>query len=221
MIIEKGKIYDFKKEFWAALNIKKNQWETRKEDLLEWISNFYDYEIYYDRPIRIFIKDIYGTYQPLPRKNLATMAQKKEDYKNFTIAALGTEFKPNSKAKVSREAIASFGRERYGHDNTEGVARRFVGPVFNEYGECNNIRRWVWYSTYEPLDAQTLECWRHIMAEEHISEEEAANAFYRQEQGEDISKEKGYFKKARDRFKEEFGEAPILVADWRLKKGAQ
>ena len=31
------------------------------------------------------------------------------------------------------------------------------------------------------------------MSEESISETEAANAFYKQEQGEDISKEKGYF----------------------------
>lgn len=55
------------------------------------------------------------------------------------------------------------------------------------------------------------------MAEEHISEQEAANAFYRQEQGEDISKEKGYYKKARTRLKEEFGMNAVLVSDWRLK----
>jgi hypothetical protein len=28
--------------------------------------------------------------------------QKKEDYKNFAIAALGTEFKPNSKRRVAK-----------------------------------------------------------------------------------------------------------------------
>lgn len=95
-----------------------------------------------------------------------------------------------------------------------------MGPAFDKYGECNNVRRWVWYSTYEPLDDKILERWRAIMSEEHISEQEAANAFYRQEQGEDVSKEKGYFKKARDRFLEEFGDFAILVSDWRLKKGA-
>ena len=63
----------------------------------------------------------------------------------------------------------------------------------------------MWYSSYEPLDAAALEKWRQIMAEESISEQEAANAFYRQEQGEDISKERGYFAKARERLKEEFG----------------
>ena len=220
MQIEKGQIYDFKKEFWLLTGIKKNQWESRREELLEHIGNFYDYELLDGRPIRIKINEIYGTYQPLPRKNLISMAQKQEDYKMFTIAALGTEFKPNSKAKTTREALSAFGREKYGHDNVQGVSKRYVGPVFDEYGESNGIRRWVWYETYEPLDQQTLERWRQIMFEEHISESEAANAFYRQEQGEDISKEKSYFAAARARFKAEFGSCPILVSDWRLKKGA-
>lgn len=75
----------------------------------------------------------------------------------------------------------------------------------------------MWYPSYEPLSEKELERWRLIMAEEHISEQEAANAFYRQEQGEDISKEKGYYKKARARLKEEFGMNAVLVSDWRLK----
>lgn len=218
MVIEKGNIYNFKEEFWSALGISKNSWERRKDDLLEWLANFYDYELLEGRPIRIYIKEIYGKYKPLPRKVSELMEQKKQDYTNFAIASLGTEFKPNSKAKVVREAIYSFGEEKYGHTNAEAVSRRYVGPVFNEYGECNNMKHWVWYSTYEPLDAQSLERWRLVLSEEHISEQEAANAFYRQEHGEDISKEKQYFQNARKRLKKEFGDYAILVSDWRLKK---
>jgi hypothetical protein len=59
------------------------------------------------------------------------------------------------------------------------------------------------------------------MEEEHISEQEAANAFYRHADGEDVSEEIGYFKKARDRFINEFGEFAVLVPNWRLKKGAE
>lgn len=203
------------------LAIGRRAWLERKEDLLAWLTNFYDYELIEGRPIRIHIKEVYGEYRTLPRKGANMMQQKKEDYKNFAIASLGTEYKPNSKAKTSREAISTFGYEKYGHTNVQAVSKRYVGPVFDEYGESNGVRRWVWYESYEPLDAQTLERWRAIMAEEHISEQEAANAFYRQEQGEDISKEKGYFTNARERFKAEYGSCPILVADWRLKKGAQ
>ena len=218
-MITKNTIYNFKDEFCSELGIGVRAWKNRKKDLLEWLANFYEYELLEGRPIRIHIKEIYGEYQPLPRKiNIHELTeQKKQDYTNFAIASLGTEFKPNSKVKVAREAIVSFGQEKYGHSNAEAVGRRYVGPAFNEYGECNNIKRWVWYSTYEPLDAAALERWRAIMAEEHISEKEAANAFYRHAEGEDISKEKSYFMKARMRFKEEFGDTAILISDWRLK----
>lgn len=217
-MIEIG-IYEFKTEFWPLIGIKKNQWENRKEDLLEWLTNFYDYELLEGRPLRIHIKEVYGEYQPLPRQvnNTALSEEKKQRYTAFAIASLGTEFKPNSKAKTTREALDAFGRKDYGHENVQSISKRYIGPAFDQYGETNGIRHWVWYPSYEPLSEKELECWRLIMAEEHISEQEAANAFYRQEQGEDISKEKGYYKKARTRLKEEFGMNAVLVSDWRLK----
>lgn len=217
-MIEIG-IYEFKTEFWPLIGIKKNQWENRKEDLLEWLTNFYDYELLEGRPLRIHIKEVYGEYQPLPRQvnNTALSEEKKQRYTAFAIASLGTEFKPNSKAKTTREALDAFGRKDYGHENVQSISKRYIGPAFDQYGETNGIRHWVWYPSYEPLSEKELERWRLIMAEEHISEQEAANAFYRQEQGEDISKEKGYYKKARARLKEEFGMNAVLVSDWRLK----
>ena len=221
MIKEPG-TYLLKKEFFKENHIPEKQWESRKADLLEWIACFYTFELKGSSPIMIIIHEVIGEYQPLPRKVNTKELQlaKEKDYTNFTIASLGPEFKPNSKARVAREAIWSFGAERYGHENVKYITNTFVKPVFDEYGESNGVRRWVWYETYEPLDQETLERWRQIMFEEHISESEAANAFYRQEQGEDISKEKGYFAAARARFKSEFGSCPILVSDWRLKKGA-
>lgn len=218
-MIEK-KTYNFKDEFCKELGIGVRAWKDRKEDLLAWLENFYDYEIFEGKPIRIVIHEIYGEYQPLPRKvnNTELTTQKKEDYTRFAIASLGTEFKPNSKAKTAREAIDAFGYKKYGHTNPRSVSERYIAPAFNEYGECDNKKKWVWYSTYEPLDAATLERWRIIMAEEHISEQEAANAFYRQEQGEDISAAKSYFAKAKARFRAEFGDIAILTSSWRLKQ---
>lgn len=61
-MIQKGEIYNFKEEFWKELNISKNSWENRKEDLLAWLENFYDYELLGGRPIRIHIKEVYGEY---------------------------------------------------------------------------------------------------------------------------------------------------------------
>lgn len=178
-VVEKNKVYDFKQEFWSIIHLSKYSWETRKEEVLEWLTNFFDYELYEGKPMRIYIKEIYGEYRPLPRKGLELLQQKKADYEKFAIAALGNEFKPNSKARTAREAIDAFGYDKYGHTNVRAVTNRYVGPVFDEYGECNNVKHWVWYHSYEPLDEETLARWREIMEEEHISEREAANAFYR------------------------------------------
>ena len=216
-----SKIYNMKEELFPLLNIPLNQYKARKQDLLTWLENFFDYEIMSGKPIRIKIIEVYGEYQPLPRKiSITNYEEKVKDYDTFTIASLGTEFKPNSKSKVAREAISAFGEEKYGHTSVEAVTKRFVKPAFEKYGESDGIHKWVWYSTYEELDPNTLARWRQIMSEEHISEQEAANAFYKEQQGEDISKEKGYFKNARTRFKEEFGSTPILVESWRVKKAA-
>lgn len=45
----------------------------------------------------------------------------------------------------------------------------------------------------------------------------AANAFYKQEQGQDISKEKNYYRNAGERFKEEFGETPCSSKRMEIK----
>lgn len=216
-MIEPG-IYKFKEEFWQMININHGQWTRRKNDLLQWLENFFDYELLEGKPLRIKILETYGEYQPLPRKIKETnMEQKIIDYEKFTIAALGTEFKPNSKSKVARDAIQSFGQERYGHTSQKAVAKRFIKPAFDKYGESDGIHKWVWYSTYQELDEVTLADWHNIMEEEHISEQEAANAFYKQEQGMDISKEKRYFANARARFKEKYGECPILIESWKVR----
>lgn len=141
-MIEKNKTYLLKQEFFKELNISESQYLRRKEELLSWIANFFVYDITVDeKPIKITIKEIIGEYQPLPRKKYSSeirqqqTKQKQEDYKNFTLASLGTEWKTNSKRRVAREAILSFGEEKYGHTNAAGVANHYVGPYMDKYGE--------------------------------------------------------------------------------------
>lgn len=218
--MEVGKTYRFKDEFCKELEIPVNQYTNRREELLEWLENFFDFEFVPGRPHKIRINEIIGEYQPLPSKlpNQAKLTQqKKEDYEQFTIEALGIEFKPNSKSKVAREAITEFGYERYGHTSQEAVAKRYVKEPFERYGETNNNHVWVYYSTYAPLSEDTLARWRIILKEENIAEEQAANAFYKQEQGEDISKEKKYYKNAIERFQREYGDTPVLVQEWKVR----
>lgn len=217
-MIEKG-VYKLKEEFFKTLNIPKYQWDKRKKDLLDWLENFYDYKLHEDKIITIEITEVYGEYEPMPRKVNVSMEEKIKDYEKFTIASLGTVFKPNSKIKVAEKAIDEFGYEKYHHTSKEAVAKRFVKPAFDKYGESDGVHKWVWYQTYKPLDEDTLADWRRIMREEHISELEAANAFYRQEQGEDVSKEKEYFKKARKRFSDKYHDCVVLVESWKVNMG--
>lgn len=201
--------------------IPRNQWDRRHSDLLEHLQDFMDIKE---------MKSEKGTYKyeikgkipdnipPLPRKS--QMSQKKKDYELYTIAALGTEFKPNSKSKIAREAIADFGLEKYGHESQKAVVERYVKEPFNKYGVSDGKRYWCYYNTYEIIEDDILKDWRSILSEEHIGELEAANAFYREQQGEDISKEKGYYKRALERFKEKYGSIPVLVSKWKGQKRA-
>ena len=162
-MIKINTIYKFKSEFAKELSIPANQVDRRQDELLTWLSNFFDYEFFEGCPKRILIKEIYGDYQPLPRKvpsQAVLSAEKKEKYKNFTIAALGTEFKPNSQSKVAREAIEAFGYEDYKHTNVRAVSTRYIKEPFKAYGETDNKKIWVWYSTYEKIDSGLLEEWR-------------------------------------------------------------
>lgn len=133
------------------------------------------------------------------------------------IAALGTEFKPNSKMHVARSAISDFSGEKYGHSNVVSVVRDYIKEPFDKYGENDGIKVWVYYSTYTELEPEIVEDWRRILNQHQIGEQEAANAFYRQEQGQDVSKEKEYYKAAVKEFKNKYNEIPVLVSKWRLK----
>lgn len=217
-MIQKG-TYKLLKEFFPMNNISDNTWKRRKEEFKIWLSEFCDYELTGVRPIMITIKEVYGDYEPLPRKvNVTNMEQKKKDYEEFTIKALGKNFKPNSQSKVARDAIDNFGLKKYHHTSQRAVAQRFVGPAFKEYGESDNQHIWVWYQTYEPLSIEDIKLWRDIMKSHKIAEEEAANAFYKASQGEDITKEKQYYKDALNELKNIKKDIPILVSQWKCKE---
>lgn len=199
-------------------NINKNTWSRRHDDLLEYLNDYMcikeredNGRYYYDIDQDILPQEI----PPIPRKS--NMKEKKDEYKKFTIGALGVEYKPNSKAKVARDAIDKFGCSKYGHSSVAAVVRRYVGPVMEEEGEHSNHMVWVDCFTYEILDTELVNILKQMFKDEKLSEEEMANAFIKQQQGEDISEEKSGYKKVIDRFKEEYGVIPIKVYEWKLK----
>ena len=207
-----------RKELSQLYNITKYSWDKKHDEVIAHLQDFMDITE---------IKSEKGTYKyeikgiipdsipPLLRKSESE--QKKKDYELYTIKALGTEFKPNSKSKIAREAIRDFGQDKYGHNSQKAVVERYIKEPFDKYGVSDGNKYWCYYNTYEVLEPEVLEAWRKILKEEHISEREAANAFYRQQQGGDISKEKQYYQNALDRFKAEYGSMPVLVSKWKCE----
>ena len=221
-MIEENHIYAFKKKFCKILKIPDNQAERRLSELLDWLTNYFDFEFYKGNPHRIFIKKIYGDYQPLPKKppKQDELNQlKKERYDEYTKNQFSKdEYVANSITKVSREAIGKFGNKEFGHTSVRSVANTYIKESFHKYGENNNHFIWVYYPNYKLLEPDILADWAEIRRQEKIDDSEAANAFYAQENGEDISEQKNAYKAALDRFKMKYGKIPVCVKEWRLKE---
>lgn len=148
--------YKLKEEFFKQLHISNDSYKRRKEDLFEWLKNFYDYELIDGRPIMIHIKEVYDEYEPLPRKgcNDTLTAEKEQAYAAYIESKFTDEWVYTSKMKESREAIEAFGKEKYHHINAEAVARRYVGPAMNTKCEKSLERYWVDYPSYRPLSEE-------------------------------------------------------------------
>lgn len=197
-------------------DLNKNMWQRRKEDLLEYLNEFMTItEIENNGRYSYEIDVLPDSIPPFPRKS--NKENKIQDYKKFTIAALGNEFKPNSKSKIARDAINDFGLERYGHTSTPYIVRSFVGPVMEENGEHSHDMVWVDSNTYELISDEQKSFLCSSFEEVHLSEKEMANAFVKEQQGEDISDEKSSYSKVMDRFKEKYDFRPIKVYKWKIK----
>lgn len=65
------KVYNLA-ELKNALYISKRQWEEHKEELLDWLKLYFDYEIQVKGHTYQFnIKEQYNEYKAMPRKNKA------------------------------------------------------------------------------------------------------------------------------------------------------
>ena len=71
-------------ELRKVLNIPEKQWERRKQELLEYLKLFFDYDYSYKGRVYMFnIKEQYAEYEPMPRKT-----QFKEIYNFYAILIL-------------------------------------------------------------------------------------------------------------------------------------
>lgn len=200
-------------------NISPNDW-TRKHDLV--MEHLLDYmEITESKEKGQYVYEIKDglpeSIPPIPRKSKRVEAQK--DYDDYVKGYFDIIIpKYASKAKVARESLAAFGMKKYGHNSVKSIAQRYISYSFEKYvEEVPNSKRWVWYTTYEPLDEYALQRWLGILKEEHITEEQQAEAFRDSFAGLDISQAYDYYANAIQRFHAEFHDYTVKVAQYLRK----
>lgn len=158
-----------------------------------------------------------GTVPKIPRKSKRDDATK--DYSEYVKNHLPKDYEPYSKMRMSREAMEDFGIEKYNHTYPKAVARRYVGPAMEEYGEHTEDRIWVFCDTYEPLTEKEKETLFDYFSKYRIDEKVQAGAFRDYSEGKDITPEVNRYKQAMDAFAEECGSAAVSVPKWRIKNG--
>lgn len=221
------KTYLLVKEFLPLVHISNSTFKRRKDEILDWWAEQFDYELgKQGKTVTITVDLEYNfiNYKRLPRNTKAweeKQAEKMKDYEDFIKKSIPAEGKLTSKVREARLAISEFGLDKYGHYNDETVSRRYTGPAMEKLCTKSSKGAWVNYETYEPLPEDVVKIWREILKKNYIDEERAANAWYRERNGEDTTTEKNAYKAAMEEFKNVIKcNAPIYVAEWNADAAA-
>lgn len=222
--VQKNTTYNFTKEFMPGLGITKNSWNTRKQDIKEWLKEFYDYTLSDTRPMLITIHAVYGDYEPLPRKSRTISEESKQkitDYDNYVKQHLTPEFQIISKAKMARDAIEDFGLDKYSHYSHEAVARRYTGPAMEKYGEKGDNYYWVWYEDYTQPTEEILHEWFDLLKAHRVTDKDIVAAFNEDVElnvSKNIDSAKERYKAAMYEFKAKYGDIVVRSGEWREHK---
>lgn len=214
-------IYRLREEFLPMLNISDSSFRKRKDELLDWLGDFFDFEIQDGKPSYIVIKEQYLEYKPLPKRSDRTREMRVHDYETFVKENLTKDWSCESKAHMSRKAIEAFGENKYDHKYERAVTQRYTGPAMEKHGEHTKEKYWAWHATYEQItEKEILEDWREILRKHRVSTEHISAAFYvDQEQGNHnkIDLLENYYRCALAEFVEKYGDFPVYVSKWRLR----
>lgn len=119
------KIYTLS-EFKDCLGITKHMWETRKDEVLDWLKLYFDYEIISQgRGYKVQVKKQYMEYDQLPRKSKVPEIQ--AFYEAETDHIL--QYKPrNTGANIAREIEAK--NNKFNHK--DGTIAHYVRPYLKK-----------------------------------------------------------------------------------------
>lgn len=209
-------------ELKTALKITKRQWEERKEELLDYLKLFFDYEITMNgRNYRILIKEQYMEYEPLPKKS--KVPEIKEFYAKEVDHILQYK-KRNTGSNLAREIVACNNKQNH----KEGTAANYIRPYLKENYTVSD-KEWcrIDYDTftYYKIDKKELEYLKEQF-QKYLSSDTVADTIADADAGY-ISKEevyttlKGNYNKAIYEFSKRYGFKPYKAGELKKKAWAE
>ena len=209
------------KEVQDLLQISKDTWKRRKEEILEYLEKYWEYEVKQEGRRNIFIvQEEYSELQPLPRKS------KTEEMEKFYAGETDNiiQHNPwNTGANIAREITAT--NNKYNH--AEGTAANYVRPILKADYIIAEAKEWRKpnYSTfvYEEMSSEELEYLSYVF-EKYLSQKNIIDTLAEEDAGY-ISKDvaysclKGMYNKAMDDFKQRYGYRPYKVGKYEKKCG--
>lgn len=201
-------------ELKKALHISKRMWEERKEELLDYMKLFFNYEITLKgRSYQFHIKEQYQEYEPMPRKSKTPEIQAFYEQEAEHILT----YKPrNTGANLAREIIDK--NNKYHH--AVGTAANYIKPFLKKNYEIGE-REWcqINYETYsyDKISDEQLKCLNNLF-NKYLSSNAVADAIADQEAGYTTKEEayeclKSHYNSAMLAFKEQYGFRPYKAGE--------
>lgn len=201
-------------EFKKILSITKWQWEERKDDLLDWLKIFFNYEIVPNgRSYNFIIKEQYCEYEPLPRKS--KVPEMRAFYENEADHIL--QYKPrNTGANIARE-INTYNNK---YEHAEGTIANYIRPYLKANYSISD-KEWCYIDyeayTYNIINAEQLKYLKEQF-EKYLSSSTTADIIADVEAGY-LTKDEGYsnlkrhYNDAISAFKEKYGFRPYKAGE--------
>lgn len=213
-------------EVQKMLKISRDTWKKRYDDILEYLSLYWDYEIITKGRSNYFnVKEEYGELEPLPRKTKTK--EIKEFYKEETDKIV--KYNPwNSGSNIARQIIATENK----YDHVEGTAANYVRPVLKE-GYMVEEKKWMKlnYTTfqYEEL-SQEEETYLQELFVKHLGKKDNTKEIAKvigdlkaglisKEEGIEKIADRGY-NQAMEEFKNNYGFRPTRVGKYETRVGS-
>lgn len=225
-MIELNKPYTNKFIAEQLLNVKPNTFSAKKKKYLEYLKQYYDYEI--TNTNKIILRKELKPFKTKMQAREQVKANQTEIYREWTHKII--QFKPlNSGSNIAREIDQSPMKPIEKHE--QRTIENYVRPILKEDFEVIN-KKWckIDYSTntYEPLTAEELQFLYSLFKSKELSKDimevtaqyKAGNISKQEFQARVGTAAEKTYDKIINEFKKKFKFRPIKAANWRERNAA-